>query len=138
MYFRHISLCFYSNFDWERSLDAELNFCIQRVPTRHTFDGPRYPKKKKYLKKCDDISCFWGSGVCQKYAEWVLARWMRNLISHSMSSPDRNLSKNIGRYVENTNKKSSFFMIPIPKFILKNCLRSIWYFKFKAISLDNT
>ena len=23
----------------------------QRAPTRHTFDGPRYPKNKKYLKK---------------------------------------------------------------------------------------
>ena len=31
-----------------------IKFHIQRVPTRHTFDGPRYPKKKKYLKKCDD------------------------------------------------------------------------------------
>ena len=27
---------------------------IQRVSTRHTFDGPRYPKNKKYLKKRDD------------------------------------------------------------------------------------
>ena len=27
-----------------------IKFCIQRVPTRHTFDGPRYPKNKKYLK----------------------------------------------------------------------------------------
>ena len=24
------------------------------VPTRHTFDGPRYPKNKKYLKKWND------------------------------------------------------------------------------------
>ena len=29
-------------------------FHIQRVPTLHTFDGPRYPKNKKYLKKRDD------------------------------------------------------------------------------------
>ena len=29
---------------------CEIKFCIQRVPTQHTFDGPRYPKKKKYLK----------------------------------------------------------------------------------------
>ena len=29
-------------------------FRIQRIPTMHTFDGPRYPKNKKYLKKCDD------------------------------------------------------------------------------------
>ena len=27
---------------------------IQRVPTWHTFDGPRYLKNKKYLKKRDD------------------------------------------------------------------------------------
>ena len=31
-----------------------IKFRIQRVPTRHTFDRPRYPKNKKYLKKCDD------------------------------------------------------------------------------------
>ena len=31
-----------------------IKFCIQRVPTWHTFYGPRYPKNKKYLKKCDD------------------------------------------------------------------------------------
>ena len=68
-----------------------IKFRIQRVPTRHTLDGPLYPKNKKYLKKRDDknkkylkkrddddhhvfsaISCFWGSGVLQKYAEWVL------------------------------------------------------------------
>ena len=48
------------------------------------------------------------------------------------------LSKNTRRYVKNTNKKSSFFMIPIPKFILKKCLRPIQYLKFKTISLANT
>ena len=54
-----------------------IKFCIQQVPTRHTFDRPCYPKNKKYLKKRDDdvfsgISCFWGRGFHQKYAEWVL------------------------------------------------------------------
>ena len=29
-------------------------FRIQRLPTLHTFDGPRCPKNKKYLKKRDD------------------------------------------------------------------------------------
>ena len=24
-----------------------IKFCIQRVPTQHTFDGPLYPKNKK-------------------------------------------------------------------------------------------
>ena len=31
-----------------------IKFRIQRVPTRHTFDLPHYPKNKKYLKKRDD------------------------------------------------------------------------------------
>ena len=59
-----------------------IKFCIQRLPTRHTFDGVRYPKNKKFLKTWkwhhhyifSGISCFWGSGVCQKYALWVLVR----------------------------------------------------------------
>ena len=59
------------------------------------------------------ISCFWGSRVHQKYAVWVLVGcgifWMWNQIPHPTSSPDRNLSKNTGRYVKNTNKKVVFF-----------------------------
>ena len=55
-------------------------FYIHWVPTLHTFDGPRYPKNKKYLKKMwwwchhhvfPGISWVWGSGVHQKYAMWV-------------------------------------------------------------------
>ena len=33
---------------------CRIKFCIRRVPSRHTFDGPRYPKNKKYLKKWND------------------------------------------------------------------------------------
>ena len=33
---------------------CRIKFRIQRVPTRHTFDGPRYPKNKNYLKKWND------------------------------------------------------------------------------------
>ena len=44
------------------------------------------------------------SKVCQ-----VGTHWMLNLILHPTSSPDRNLSKNAGRYVENTKKKVVFF-----------------------------
>ena len=46
----------------------------------HTFYRPHYTKNKKYLKKHDDdviitfsgIYYFWGSGVRQKYAVWVI------------------------------------------------------------------
>ena len=57
-----------------------IKFCIQRVPTRHTFDRSHYPKYKKYRKNVmmmpsshfSGISCFSGSVVHQKYVEWVL------------------------------------------------------------------
>ena len=32
LYFRHISPCFYSNFDRERSLDTKLNFASNKYP----------------------------------------------------------------------------------------------------------
>ena len=60
---------------------CEIKFCIQRVPTWHTFYGPHYPKNNKYLKNVMmmssscfflGISYFWGSRVRQKYAMWVL------------------------------------------------------------------
>ena len=61
---------------------CEIIFHIQRVPTRHTFDGHCYPKKQEIPEKTwwwhhhhiffPGISCFWGSGVHQKYAVWVL------------------------------------------------------------------
>ena len=62
---------FFLKFRSGELIGFEIKFCIQRVPTRHTFEGPRYPKKKKYLKKRDDdviitffssISCFWVVG----------------------------------------------------------------------------
>ena len=58
-------------------------FRIQRVPTLHTFDGPRSPKNKKYMKNVmmmssshfSAISYFWGSWVYQKCVVWVLVGW---------------------------------------------------------------
>ena len=35
-------------------LGCGIKLHIQWVPARHTFDGPCYPKNKKYLKKRDD------------------------------------------------------------------------------------
>ena len=54
------------------------------------------------------ISYFWGSRVHQKYAVWVLVGC--RIKFHIQQSLDRNLSKNTGRYVENTNTKCSFFL----------------------------
>ena len=55
-------------------------FHIQRVPTVHTFDGPCYPKNKKYLKKCDDdVLVGWGIKFRIQRALpieiWVKTQW---------------------------------------------------------------
>ena len=51
-------------------------FRIQWVPKLHTFDGPRYPKNKKYLKKRDDDV---GIKFCIQRALlieiWVKTQW---------------------------------------------------------------
>ena len=48
-----ISPCFCTQISTERAHWMQ-KFCIQWVPTWHTFDGPRYTKKKKYRKKWND------------------------------------------------------------------------------------
>ena len=100
-----------------------IKLCTQQVPTRHTFDGSRYPQNKKYLKEhYDDIIItffryflFLGLQYPSKLCQ-VDTCWMQNLIPHPTRSPDRNLSKNTGRYVENMNKKVVFSFLP-PKLI---------------------
>ena len=47
-------LVFLLKFQSGELIGCVIKFRIQRVPTRHTFDGPYYPKNNKYLKKCDD------------------------------------------------------------------------------------
>ena len=81
LYFRHISLCFYSNFDRESSLDAEFYSASNKYPHCILLTDLATPKTRNTWKKRDDdviitffsgISCFWGRGVHQKYAVWVL------------------------------------------------------------------
>ena len=45
---------FFLKFRLGELIGCRIKFRIQRVPTWHTFDGDRYPKNKKYLKKRDD------------------------------------------------------------------------------------
>ena len=99
-YFRHISLCFYSNFDRESSLDVEFDSASNEYPHCILLWTP-LPQKQEIPEK----NVMMMSKVCS-----VGTRWMRNQILHPTSSPDQNLSKNIGRHVENTNTKNSFFL----------------------------
>ena len=84
-YFRHISLCFYSNFDQEILLDAEFDCTSNEYPLDILLMDLTTQKKEIPEKT-------W----------WCL-------IPHPTRSPDRNLSKNTGRYVKNTNKNVFFF-----------------------------
>ena len=80
---------FLLKFRFRELVGCRIKFCIQWVPTWHTFYGPFYPKNKKCLKKWNDdiiipffsgISCFWGSGVRQNYVEWVLV-WVAGSVN---------------------------------------------------------
>ena len=79
-YFRHISLCFYSNFKWESSLDAEFNSASNEYPQCILLMDPVTPKTRNTWKKCDDgiiitfflgISYLLGIRVHKKYVVWV-------------------------------------------------------------------
>ena len=67
LYFQEISLCFYSNFDREISLDVGLNSTSNKYPCYILLMDPATPKTRM-----SGISCFWGSRVHQKYALSVL------------------------------------------------------------------
>ena len=93
-----------------------IKFYIQQVPTRHIFDRPRYPKNNKYLKKCDDdiiikffkvFIVFGVAGSIKSIQSGYSLDAEFNSASNKLS--DRNLSKNTGIYVKNTNKKVVFF-----------------------------
>ena len=82
------------------------------------------------------IYCFWGSGVRQKYAVWLLVG-CRIKFCIWRALPIEIWVKTQGDMLK-SEQKSSFFMIHIPKFILKNCLRGAPILNFKAFWLDNT
>ena len=105
-------------------IGCKIKFRIQRVPTWHTFDGPLYPKNKKFWKKTwwwchhhifSGISCFWCNGVHQKYAVWVLVG-CETKFCIQRALPLGIWVKNTGRYAENMNKKSSFLLWQICQF----------------------
>ena len=94
---------------------------IIQIPCHHVLPNQNDLKLKKGepLKQFFNINL--GIGIIKKTTFFVRifniypyvftqiligrAHWMQNLNMHPTSSPDRNLSKHTGRYVENTNKK---------------------------------
>ena len=54
LYFRHISRCFYSNFDWESLLDVELNYASNEYSLGILLMDLATPKTRNTWKKNDD------------------------------------------------------------------------------------
>ena len=120
-YFLHISLCFYSNFDRESSLDVELNSTSNKYPIGILLTDPATPKIRNTWKMWwwHHTHIMISSSPFSGISFWGVVGSIKSmpsgysldveLIPHPTSSPDRNLSKNIGRYVKNTNKKVVFF-----------------------------
>ena len=64
----------------------------QKIPEKMWWWQPRYPKNKKYLKKCDDdhhnfsgISCFWVSGSVKSIQCGYLLDTESNYASNELS-----------------------------------------------------
>ena len=87
---------FYSNFEREGSLDEELNFAYsasKEYPHCILLTDPATPKTRNTWKTwwwCHHhvfpgISCFWGSEVRQKYAEWYSLDAESNSASNELS-----------------------------------------------------
>ena len=117
-YFQHISPCFYSNFNQESLLDVELNYATNEYPLGILLMDPTTPKT---INRHVFQVIFLIFGLARSIKSMLSdTHWMKNLISHPTRSLDRNLSKNIGRYVKNTHKKSSFFNDTYPQIYTKS------------------
>ena len=62
-----------------------IKFRIQRVPTRRMFDGPHYPKNKKYLEKHDDVTF---SRFFQVFVIFGVARSVKGMPSGYSLDPE--------------------------------------------------
>ena len=98
-----------------------IKFHIQWVPTLHTCDEPGYPKKNTWKMwwwhHHHFFQVFLIFGVAGSIKSMQCGYSLDvELNSDPTSSLAQNLSKNIGRYVENTNKKSSFILWQICQF----------------------
>ena len=74
---------------------CEIKFCIQWVPTMHTFDRSRYPQNKKYLKNYDDDVIF---TVFQVFLVFGVAGSVKSMMSvHSLDAEFNFASNKLSR-----------------------------------------
>ena len=118
-----ISPCVFTQFWSGELVGCGIWFYIQRVPTLHNFGGLHYPKKRNTWKNLMmassscflRISCFWGSGVHQKYAVWVLVG-CRIKFRIQRALPIKIWVKTQGVMSKIRTQKVAFFFLP-PKLI---------------------
>ena len=101
----------------EELVGCGIKFRIQRVPTRHTFEGPHYPKNDKYLKKCDDdiIMMFF-----QLFHVFGVAGSVKSMPSGYSLDAEFNFA---------SNKKSSFFYDTYPQIYIKKVFKTYTVFQ---------
>ena len=121
---------------------------IIQIPCHHVLANQNDLKFKKRapLKQFFNINLgigiikkttfFCGSGVHQKYAVWVIVGCgIKFCIERAL--PIEIWVKTQGDMSKIWTKKVVLFMIPIPKFILKNCLTGAPFLNFKEFWLAN-
>ena len=122
-YFRHISLYFYSNFNWESLLDVELNFASNEYPLDMLLMGVATRKTRNTWKNVMMMSSshffryflFFGyRGPSKVFSVGNHLMW--NQILHPMSYPNRNWVRQQGDMSKIQTKKVFFSFLP-PKLI---------------------
>ena len=93
-YFQHISLCFYSNFDQESSLDVELNYASNEYPLSILLTDLATPKIRNTWKKCDDdvIITFFQVFLVFGLAGSIKSMWCGYLLGVELNSASNKLS----------------------------------------------
>ena len=131
-----ISPCFvYSNFDQESSLDVELNSTSNEYPLGIILMDPatqkqEIPKKMEWWCHHSIFQVFLIFGVARSVKSMPSGYSLDaefNSTSNELSN--QNLSKNTGRYVTNTNKKSSFFYDTYPQIYNKKMFKTYTVFQ---------
>ena len=107
---------FLLKFNWESSLDVEFNSAYNEYPHCIPLTDPTTQKTINTWKNVfSGISYFWGSGVHQKYAVWVLvSRRIKFHIQRAL--PPENWVKTEGDMSKIRTQKVVFFFLP-PKSI---------------------
>ena len=117
-------------------IGCRIKFHIQRVPTRHTFDGPHYPKNKKYLKKWNDdviipffqvFLVFGVAGSVKSMPSGYSLDAEFNSTSNELSQSKFELKN--GEICQKYKQKNNFFYDTYPQIYIKKVFKTYMVFQ---------